>query len=308
MIGYITSPERQQDLAQELARAPDAKVIQQIGSLFILNQPLQIAPIFSHAIWHQPQQFSFPSIGEAAKILKSQGKLWSCSTPHFHRRANLITEQLLKLKPTPLAHFDPKKPTLPTKSLGAWTLADENTLWLSPTTSSPYPDGICQFQETKEAPSRAYLKLWEFFCKEQICPQPHEKCIDLGACPGGWSWVLAQTGAQVIAVDKAPLDPKVTALRNVQTLKKDAFILKPEDIGPVDWLFSDIICYPPKLLELVQQWLATGQVKNFVCTIKFQGQTDFTTMDAFLKIPGSKIQHLSVNKHEVTWSLIGARS
>ena len=44
-----------------------------------------------------------------------------------------------------------------------------------------------------------------------------------------------------------------------------------------------------------------GLVRNFVCTIKFQGATDFETMRAFAAIPGSRLLHLHHNKHELTW-------
>ena len=55
---------------------------------------------------------------------------------------------------------------------------------------------------------------------------------------------------------------------------ESAFALEPASVGPVDWLFSDIVCYPDRLLRLVEHWRASGLVKNFVCTIKFQGETD----------------------------------
>jgi Predicted SAM-dependent methyltransferase len=60
--------------------------------------------------------------------------------------------------------------------------------------------------------------------------------------------VLAKLGARVIAVDKAPLDPAVAALPGVEIRQASAFALDPAEIGPVDWLFSDVICYPARLL------------------------------------------------------------
>src|SRR5262245_10419813 len=37
-----------------------------------------------------------------------------------------------------------------------------------------------------------------------------------------------------------------------------AFSIEPPSLGLVDWLFSDVICYPTRLLSLVEPWLATG--------------------------------------------------
>ena len=69
----------------------------------------------------------------------------------------------------------------------------------------------------------------------------------------------------------------------------------------MDWLFSDVICYPARLLALVERWLAAGLVRNFVCTLKFQGETDMATAQRFAAIPGGHLIHLHHNKHELTW-------
>jgi 23S rRNA (cytidine2498-2'-O)-methyltransferase len=180
---------------------------------------------------------------------------------------------------------------------------DQNTLFYSTKPQSKIPLGEIEFIEDKiNPPSRAYLKLWETFTVQGVRPKPNEKVIDVGSCPGGWTWVLQTMGCEVTSVDKAPLDPKIAALEKITFLEESAFGLNPEKIGKLDWFFSDIICYPSKLLELVQKWHKTGHVKNFVCTIKFQGETDYATMDKFLsEFPGSRIVHLYCNKHEVTW-------
>ncbi len=64
-------------------------------------------------------------------------------------------------------------------------------------------------------PSRAYLKLWEALVRFGRWPAPGDRCLDLGASPGGWTWVLAKLGANVTAVDKAPLAPAVAAMPGV---------------------------------------------------------------------------------------------
>jgi 23S rRNA (cytidine2498-2'-O)-methyltransferase len=132
-------------------------------------------------------------------------------------------------------------------------------------------------------------------------PKKGDLCLDLGATPGGWSWVLQQLGTRVISIDKAPLDPRIMALPGIEYRKESAFGLEPKDIGPVDWLFSDVVCYPKRLLTLVQKWMKAGTVRNFACTIKFQGATDFETIEEFKAIPGSRLMHLHHNKHELTW-------
>jgi len=72
-------------------------------------------------------------------------------------------------------------------------------------------------------------------------------------------------------------------------------------IGPVDWLFSDVVCYRRAASRLVERWLAAGTCRNFVCTLKFQGETDHATAARFAAIPGSTLRHMFHNKHELTW-------
>ncbi len=129
-------------------------------------------------------------------------------------------------------------------------------------------------------------------------PGAGEQCLDLGASPGGWTWVLATLGADVTAVDKAPLAATVAAMPGVSERLDSAFGLEPE---PVDWLFSDIIAYPDRLLALVRRWIDAGAARYIVCTIKFQGPTDHAAAEAFAAIPGGRVIHLFHNKHELTF-------
>jgi 23S rRNA (cytidine2498-2'-O)-methyltransferase len=181
-------------------------------------------------------------------------------------------------------------------------LLDPNTVVASARCSSPFAHGEVEFIENKTVPpNRAYLKLWEAFTLLGMRPAPGELCLDLGASPGGWSWVLQRTGARVIAVDKAPLAPAIAQLPNIAFRRESAFGLDAAALGAVDWLFSDVVCYPARLLALVQRWLAAGTARRFVCTLKFQGQTDHATARAFAAIEGSRLLHLHHNKHELTW-------
>lgn len=248
--------------------------------------------------WEDPIRMKIASIGDAAKRLRAIQRNWALYSFVHHRRAALIAEKLPKVSAKPL-RFGEAAPTAP---LGSWTLLDPETLLAAPRCSSPFPNGEAHFVEDKNAPpSRAYLKLWELFTLLDVRPRAGETCLDLGASPGGWSWVLQQIGARVIAVDKAPLDPRITALPHIEQRSVSAFAIDPQEIGPVDWLFSDIVCYPARLLSLVEKFLAAGTVKNFVCTIKFQGATDVESQARFAAIPGARLFHLHHNKHELTW-------
>ncbi len=249
---------------------------------------------FAQNTWLDVQEFKFKSISEAAKHLRAIQRNWWLHPTMARGRAKLIQENLPPLK-RKLIKFPSE---LPTQPMGSWTLTDDNTMKYSAACTSLFPDGELHFEEDKTGPpSRAYLKLWETFTLEQKKPVPGESCVDLGSSPGGWTWVLDQLGTNVTSVDKAPLTVKTS--ERVQFFEESAFAMEPQK---VDWFFSDIICYPDRLLELVRKW--EKHARCFVCTIKFQGPTDFDSVSEFLEIPGSKVRHLTHNKHELTWILL----
>jgi 23S rRNA (cytidine2498-2'-O)-methyltransferase len=248
--------------------------------------------------WLAPEVIPISSIGDAAAKLRARGRNWILHPLAAVRRSRLIEEKLPRVKGRVLAF--PEAP--PPSPLGAFCLLDEATLLASPVTSRPFPHGVAVFAEDREGPpSRAYLKLWEALTLRGEHPRPGERCLDLGASPGGWTWVCAKLGADVLAVDKAALDPRVAAMPGVRALQESAFALDPDQVGEVDWLLCDVICYPERLLKLVQRW--QRKARRFVCTLKFQGETDHDTARAFAAIPGSRLLHLSHNKHELTWMM-----
>lgn len=255
-------------------------------------------PLFAQVTWIDCQTIPIVSIGDGVKKLRALGKNWALFTIGNHRRAQLIQDGLATIKTDPVPFLAEK----PKHAMGGWTLLDANTIVCSTHTTSRYPLGKIEFIENKEIPpSRAYLKLWEFFTVHCASPAPHTHVIDMGSSPGGWSWVLSELNLDVISVDKAPLDPKIAKAKNITFLQESAFGLEPKKMSTVQWLFSDIICYPERLLTFVKKWMQESNVQNFVCTIKFQGEADFAIIDEFLKIPNSKIVHLYHNKHEVMW-------
>ena len=255
-------------------------------------------------VWLQPLWLPVASIGDAARQLTALQRNWRAHVPPpgvepgFRRRLALIGERLPHVGTRPLAFGSP----MPTAPLGAFTLWRDDLLLASPRTTSAFADGELLFQENRDdPPGRAYLKLWETFTLLGRRPQPGELCVDLGAAPGGWTWVLASLGCRVFSIDKAPLDPRVQRMPEVNHCIGSGFALDPRITGPVDWLFSDMICYPEKLLDTVLRWLEAGACRNIVCTLKFQSETDHETARRFASIPGGSLRHLSCNKHELTF-------
>lgn len=254
--------------------------------------------VWAQNTWLSPRFIPALSVNSGAAGLKSLQRNWSLYSTLEHRRAELIRQALPVVRAKPHVFGAPA----PAAPLGAWTMWSRELILASPACSSPFPNGEVHFEENKSAPpNRAYLKLWEAFTRTGRMPGPGDLCLDVGSSPGGWTWVLAELGARVFSVDKAPLAPRIAAHPLVDFCKGSAFSLDPGLAGNASWLLCDVACYPDRLFSFVQKWAASDIGIHILCTIKFSGKTDFDVLDAFLRIPGSICMHLFANKHEVTW-------
>jgi 23S rRNA (cytidine2498-2'-O)-methyltransferase len=290
---YLAPEGLEAALAAELVRA-DATIVRWHGRLALSPEP-PVPSAWALDVWTAPREIPAASVKAAADALRAIQRNWSGYAALHHRRTALITARLPPVKARPLVFPEPA----PAAHLGAWTLLAPDLMLASPAKTSPFVNGACEFVEDHIGPpSRAYLKLWEALTRIGAWPQPGETCLDLGAAPGGWTFALARLGARVTAIDKAPLDPRVAGLPGVTWREGSAFALPPE---PVDWLCSDVIAYPARLLALVRTWIAAGAAGRIVCTLKFQGETDHEAAAAFAAIPGGRLMHLWHNKHELTF-------
>jgi 23S rRNA (cytidine2498-2'-O)-methyltransferase len=259
---------------------------------FFLFEGAPVDVAWAAVRWLAVERVAAPSIGAAARALKPLARKWE-HLPLQHRgRAALILEQLraYKLKEVPF----PSALVLE-EGVGCFTMLDEKEILWCRSFDRPDPLGRLPFVEDRvSAPSRAYLKLWESLCLLGEWPGAGVSCLDLGSCPGGWTWVLASLGARVLSVDGAPLEPKIAAMPGVEFKRGDAFALAPQ---AADWLCCDVISAPSRLLELVQKW--EPLVSRFVCTLKFQGEADPALVQQFRA--HGRVLHLFHNKHELTF-------
>ncbi len=290
---YIANPEFTHELREELGKVTN--VINDM--VFSPNKKLEVC--FAQDIWLEPHVVKFQSISEAVNILRQAGKFWYLHSTSHSGRSKLIQEQLRKYGS--LTRNFPIETEIP--DIGGFSLLDQNTLVYSATRSKKWPKGHCLFIEDKiNPPNRAYLKLWEAITLLDRVPQPGETALDLGASPGGWTYVMQSLGTTVTGVDKALLDPKIAALHRVKFLQQSAFALEPGTLEQTyDWVLSDIACYPDRAYSLIMKWIASGKAKQMIFTIKLQGKIDLSIIRPFQAIPNSRIMHMFYNKHEVTF-------
>ncbi len=167
----------------------------------------------------------------------------------------------------------------------------------------PSLGGILEVADDKQPPSRAFKKLEECLQRTSLSMQKGEVCVDLGAAPGSWTYVAAKRGAHVIAVDRAPLRDDLMRQRSVKFVKADAFKFKPEKL-PVDWLLCDVVAFPERTLELLNQWCSDAWCRKFCVTFKFKGAPNWKVIAELKKLLIQKcdvvyLRRLTNNRNEI---------
>ncbi len=290
----IRPKEFQKELLDEL-RYHQAQVIYSTDETHWLQED-RFEPAWADCVWRDVKGLEFDSITDAQKKLRAISPRWRYFGDLFHRRGALIAEGVVSKKKQQPFRF-PSLP--PSASDPVFTLADEHWILYSQSVSRPTMNGLIPFEENKDVPpSRAYLKLWEALTILGEWPQPGERVVDLGSSPGSWSWALAELNARVVSLDRTELSPKVMRSTNIEFRRGDAFSFQPT---PMDWVFSDVICYPEKLFDYVHSWLESGHCQKFVCNIKLRGESDPVLIERFQTLPQSRVLHTLHGKHELTW-------
>ena len=135
-------------------------------------------------------------------------------------------------------------------------------------------------------------------------PGPDDMVLDLGAAPGGWSWVALQKGARVWAVDRADLSPDVARHERLTHVKADAFTWTPERMPT--WLLCDVIAEPERSLDVAKRALTSRSLKGLVVTLKLKQPVSLKLLDEARAVAQrtqgffGRCKHLAANKLEVT--------
>ena len=141
-----------------------------------------------------------------------------------------------------------------------------------PDDSAPWPLGIPRLKLHADAPSRSALKL-----EEAVLALLDERerahllrggmhAADLGAAPGGWTWVLTRHGVHVTAVDNGPLRPHVLDTGLVTHLRADGFRWQPPQT--LDWMVCDMVEQPIRVAARMAEWFAGGWCRQAIFNLK----------------------------------------
>ena len=185
------------------------------------------------------------------------------------------------------------------------------------TNSSPHFMGIPRLRMAADAPSRSSLKLDEAFGVFLTKEEQETRCrsglnaVDLGACPGGWTYQLVRRGMMVAAIDNGPMDPKLMETGQVKHYRADGFRFEPPRKN-IYWLVCDMVEKPSRVAELIEAWAINGWFKEAIFNLKLPMKSRYKevrvildTMSEILKENGIsdfrvQCKHLYHDRDEVT--------
>jgi 23S rRNA (cytidine2498-2'-O)-methyltransferase len=126
---------------------------------------------------------------------------------------------------------------------------------------------------------KATGKLTEALVVTGFEPRKGGVAIDLGAAPGGWTAVLAETMDTVVAVDPAALHADVLALPNVVHIKAQSQAATEDIIAAVgenktiDLLVCDMNKHPTQMIPILDPLLRLLRPGGMVIlTLKYRGR------------------------------------
>ncbi len=185
-----------------------------------------------------------------------------------------------------------------------------------PENNSALENGIRRLKFPHDAPSRSTLKLEEAFLEfiprdeweTRLAPGMH--AVDLGACPGGWTYQLVIRSMMVVSIDNGAMDQKLMDTGQVKHLMVDGFKYQPERRN-VYWLVCDMIEKPQRVGQLICDWLIKGWCQESIFNLKLPMKKRYETVlevlaemqqrfdEAGLKVE-FQAKHLFHDREEVT--------
>ncbi|APG19608.1 23S rRNA (cytidine(2498)-2'-O)-methyltransferase RlmM [Kosakonia radicincitans DSM 16656] len=139
--------------------------------------------------------------------------------------------------------------------------------------NSPFYMGIPRLKFPSDAPSRSTLKLEEAFHVFIPADEWDERlangmyAVDLGACPGGWTYQLVKRNMWVSSVDNGPMAQSLMDTGQVTWLREDGFRYRPNR-NNISWMVCDMVEKPAKVAALMAQWLVQGWCRETIFNLK----------------------------------------
>ena len=180
--------------------------------------------------------------------------------------------------------------------------------------------GICRLKFPPDAPSRSTLKLEDALVNMLSATEQQEvlragaRAVDLGACPGGWTYQLVKREMYVEAIDNGAVDDSLMRTGLVEHHSADGFTYRPQ-FGRVDLLVCDMIEQPDRVAKLMGDWLVKHWASHAVFNLKLPMKRRYETVSGIMSVLMTRlnalddvfnvrVKHLYHDRDEVTVTII----
>jgi 23S rRNA (cytidine2498-2'-O)-methyltransferase len=186
--------------------------------------------------------------------------------------------------------------------------------------ASPAHLGICRLKFPADSPSRSTLKLEDALVNMLSAKEQNKvlrtggRAVDLGACPGGWTYQLVKRGMYVEAIDNGAVAESLMQTGLVEHHAADGFSYKPQ-FGRVDLLVCDMIEQPDRVAKLMGDWLVKHWATHAIFNLKLPMKRRYETVTEAMSLLVSrldalndaftvKVRHLYHDRDEVTVTIV----
>lgn len=241
----------------------------------------------------------------------------SSPDPYYRHLAANLRGRALQVLPSPgAATADEQHPAEPT----LFCLVGQAGLFCgmaSPRLCGGFHPGGTRFirQDAEHTVSRAGAKFAEALHQLRLHrepPPPTAHWLELGASPGGMTAELLERGYRVTAIDRAPLDPRLTDAPGLTIVKADVAAFKPRPGTSYQAILCDMNGDPREAMRQVARLaLSLDPGGLVVFTLKTTGAADPPAIARLAEetlghAGGLRLlaeTHLTYNRHEFTWFL-----
>ncbi|WP_426817541.1 23S rRNA (cytidine(2498)-2'-O)-methyltransferase RlmM [Winslowiella sp. 2C04] len=169
-----------------------------------------------------------------------------------------------------------------------------------PDNNSTFFMGIPRLKFPSDAPSRSTLKLEEAFHVFIPADEWDERlasgmyAVDLGACPGGWTYQLVQRSMMVDAIDNGPMAPSLMDTGQVTHHREDGFKYRPTRTN-IYWLVCDMVEKPVRVANLMTEWLVNGWCREAIFNLKLPMKKRYEEVSQNLAMMNEKLKASGIN-------------
>ncbi len=166
--------------------------------------------------------------------------------------------------------------------------------------NSPFYMGIPRLKFPSAAPSRSTLKLEEAFHVFIPADEWEERlgsgmqAVDLGACPGGWTYQLVQHSMMVHAVDNGEMAQSLMDTGQVTHHRVDGFKFEPVRNNN-SWVVCDMVEKPARIAQLMADWVVKGWCREAIFNLKLPMKKRYEEVCQNLELLRSQLKENGIN-------------